>query len=860
MKNLQKIISVLIAAVMLLSVVVIPAAAAPESITGSTSKTSEAIYFNGQATDAILTQYKLSSGSAYSKSSEGLVNVIEVPAGSENLTFAALNNGNYVHSLTTMGNAVLKYNETHDGSTVIAAVNAAPWLVAHTDYDGDGKSATGPGLKVSVSVPRSVTIIDGELWCTQQTIKENYLAVGKSAAEYGSSPTVAGVFGVAADGRYMISRLAALTYVQNTTTGAAKIKVSNGFNRLPAPDAITVYNYRSGTTSYAYSDAYEIYLTCEGGARVTLGSGAKGTVTAIFESGDESTRPAIDENTLVISARGSEIANIRNTCSIGDEIALSFASGGDRGGAWGLGFTWADWTSATQGVGGFFNIMECGKDIGQNLNENYPCTMLALKEDGTAMLVSSTSVADNKYHGTMKSQLTSLLKELGAYTVAMCDGGGSTSFLTLEEGTYVRRGSYYDGHARGVVNGLALVINAESTEPITNSEAGALMMLDGAIVTPPVEPDTPDDPDADPDADIVYSPSYSFPYVGHVDFINGVQYQELNGYRDPIKFDAATNADEKAAAITPAVQTGITVMDGNKISIKGWAQMRMGILKYVWSVDKYNWYDCTGEMRDITGDADETDIRTIGEQVYGITGATNANAKFNDLTADLSKFAGQTVDVHFGIVPAYNGYTDRAMLFLTLEDVVIPAAADTDTEAPEVSETEPEVSETEPVVSETEPAVSETEPAVSETEPTVSETEPTVSETEPAVSETEPVVSETEPVASETEPAVSETEPTVSETEPAVSETEPVASETEPVASETEPVVPDTEPVVSDTQPVVSDTETDAPAESKPADTKPAGDDGKEEGGCGSVAGISAIAIAITAAAAGALCFKKKED
>ena len=135
----------------------------------------------------------------------------------------------------------------------------------------------------------------------------------------------------------------------------------------------------------------------------------------------------------------------------------------------------------------------------------------------------------------------------------------------------------------------------------------------------------------------------------------------------------------------------------------------------------------------------------------------------------------------------------------------------------------------------------------------------TATETEPVPTETEPVPTETEPVPTETEPVPTETEPVPTETEPVPTETEPVPTETEPVPTETEPVPTETESAPAQTEsPTASDKETDTPAvESKPADTKPAGDDGKDEGGCGSVVGLGAIAIVISIVASGAVITKK---
>ena len=46
-------------------------------------------------------------------------------------------------------------------AAVLAAINGDPWIVHHSDYDGDGKKATGPSVK-HVSVSRGTCIIEGD--------------------------------------------------------------------------------------------------------------------------------------------------------------------------------------------------------------------------------------------------------------------------------------------------------------------------------------------------------------------------------------------------------------------------------------------------------------------------------------------------------------------------------------------------------------------------------------------------------------------------------------------------------------------------------------------------------------------------
>lgn len=775
------------------------------SLAGMNAAVTKAITVNGTETGVKHTQISLPSKTTYnSYNTDTLVNILEVPSAAENTTFAVLNCGSYNWSKTTMGNAVAKYNSSHDG-TVIAAVNGDPWLVHHTDYDGDGVSSTGQSVKHG-SLSRGILIVDGELYNTAQCEQENYLppTTSGSGAEYGNAPGTGPVFAVKKDGTFMIGKPTLAIAMSNATTGV-NLTVPNGINRLPAPDAIMIYNQRVGSESMAYEDAYEIYLHTDDSA-FGIGKTVKGTVTAIYASGEQN-RPAIDENTVIISARGTKIKGIEGKISVGDSINIKAYMRSDAY----ISSQKDDWNNVTQAIGGFFTQVEKGQRTGQIGNATaYPCPIIGLKQDGTAMIITVTSQEDGVRQGTTMDNLSKICIDLGMYTALMFDGGGSTQLITYEDGAYLRRAACPDGASsvRGVINGIAIVYNQELN--VTNSEKGKLAFFEGisskennafasvvnhingvgtdgtadtnfaevlvsnndklASADMPISIKEPsisvngwfisnegqsdeikwsvdggktwvgtctnvewtDGTDdhvtaanahgvkqasaahaifknatadltpytgktinvtfgrtaswgdtvafatvtnvkvpgvARPDITITYNPSYAFAYAAHIGLINGQEYDEY-GYRAP-NYSSSMTPEEKDASIISPVISGITVNEDKTISVSGWGQMRMGILKYVWSVDKYNWYDCTGEVTEASGDK-WTEIRDIGINQYGINGATSKNAIFNGLTADLSSFDGETVTVYFGMVPAYTGYTDRAMLFLTIEDVTVP--------------------------------------------------------------------------------------------------------------------------------------------------------------------------------------------
>ena len=156
MKLSVRILSLLLCLSMLAGMYTFSASAAPAKLTGTVKTDSAPITIDGKETGVTLTQYMLEKGSKYSAAADGLVNLVEFDL-SDKLTMAVLNGGDYTWTKDTMGNNVVKYNQTHNDGTVLAAINGDPWIVYHSDYDGDGKKATGPSVK-HVSVSRGTMI------------------------------------------------------------------------------------------------------------------------------------------------------------------------------------------------------------------------------------------------------------------------------------------------------------------------------------------------------------------------------------------------------------------------------------------------------------------------------------------------------------------------------------------------------------------------------------------------------------------------------------------------------------------------------------------------------------------------------
>ncbi len=667
MKRTIKCLSLIMALTLVLGAFAMTfSASAVEPITGADTIHSENIKLNGKDTGVTLTQMILTSGSKYSLSREGLVNVIDLNDAA-GVTLKVLNGGTYNWSKATMGNAALKYNETHTDSTVIAAVNGDPWIVYHTDYDGDGEAATGPSVK-HVSVSRGLQIIDGEIWATAQINDENNLAK-KDNVERGTPASQGPVFAVLSDGSYMIGKPNISIKLTNDTKSATT--TVQGINRLPAPNSVIIYNQRGGDVSMAYEDAYELYIESTDTA-FTLTGKVTGTVTHIFESGDKTQRPAITENTIVVSCRGNSINNVKGKYAVGNKVSFTCTVGTDAMNS----SQKAKWPTVVDAIGGFFTLIENGRYTGQQGNKtNYPCSIVGLREDGTPLLVSTTPSADGTRASCTMEDLSRMCEELGLKTAILFDGGGSTTMVTLSGDNLVRRSSAVDGanSVRAVINGLAVVYEGVDAAP------GNLESHNTAFLPDPEGGYVPELPNPE-DSALKTTPSYSYRYIANIASINGKDYTDLVGMRDP-SYSSSWTDEEKTASIQPAIVTeSITAVD-KKVKISGWAFANGGQGDLYWSVDGETWYLCTDTVRsDATGE-----LAAEAANAGNLTSAQPSKAVFADATADLSILEAETVTLRFGVVAA--GNTEKLLHFLTLENVVV---SEPETEAPTEAPTEPE--------------------------------------------------------------------------------------------------------------------------------------------------------------------------
>ena len=370
-----------------------------------------------------------------------------------NLSVEVINGGQYMVSGETMMSASASYNAAHPGQTVLAAVNGDLWM---TNVHSNNQVTT----KV-LKVPRGFTMIDGEIWSTQQIGMENYVATN---GEKGTTSPDKASFGITATNQPLVGIPIVDITVKNETKGFST--AADGINRLPAWNSLIVYNYRCNDTNYALSDAYEIEIEVESSA-FTLNGKVSGTVKAIYPA-NSSTRPTFGEKNIVLTARGNKIDAIKNNFSVGDTVSFDLTLTDKLGNT-------ELWQTVEDAIGGHMIVLNDGKIFSPNGNNSeYPTTLIGYKDDGKVMMLTINAQESGKYLGLNFTKGVQFCQELGYNSVFYMDGGGSATFVSMEEGesgtTYVARnkgsdpkkddaGNVIGSSQRAVINGIGFVWN-----------------------------------------------------------------------------------------------------------------------------------------------------------------------------------------------------------------------------------------------------------------------------------------------------------------------------------------------------------------------------------------------------------------
>lgn len=370
-----------------------------------------------------------------------------------NLSIDVINCGDYMVSVTSMMKAAERFNAENEGKTVLAAVNGDLWMTGvHSNTE-----VTTKVLKV----PRGFTMIDGEIWATQQIGMENYVATN---AEKGTTSPDKAAFGITSTNQPLVGTPIVDITIKNETKNYSTS--ADGINRLPAWNSLIIYNYRCNDTNYALSDSYEIEIEVDSSA-FTLDGKVSGTVKAIYPANSQ-TRPTFNEKNVVLTARGSAQSKVKDKFAVGDTVSFDLTLT-DR-----LGNTEL-WQDVQDAIGGHMIVLNDGKIHTANGDgSEYPTTLIGYKNDGTVMMLTVNSQKEGKYAGLKFSQGVKFCSELGFNSVFYMDGGGSATFVSMTEGdsgtTYVARnncadplkddnGNVIGSSVRSVINGVGFVWN-----------------------------------------------------------------------------------------------------------------------------------------------------------------------------------------------------------------------------------------------------------------------------------------------------------------------------------------------------------------------------------------------------------------
>ncbi len=437
---MRKYVKLLVAVLaLMLCVVALPIFAAPpaEKLSDEQSrKTEEIVLADGTKTGVLWSQIEL-DGSTYGE--DRVVNVAEFSLANTHLSVEVINSGAYMVSAKTLDKAAKDYNAAHDGQTVLAAINGDLWMTSvHS-----GESVSKKVLKV----PRGVLIIDGEIWASQQIDQEN---LGATNAEKGTGAGNKAAFGVTSQNQPLVGS----PDIRVSLKVGGKTVTTDGLNRLPATNALIVYNHRVNDTNYALNDAYEVELEVSDSAAFVAGGEITATVKNIYPSGS-SERPAIGEKSIILTARGNKINSLKNNFKVGDTVTLSTTMT-DRMGRTEL------WQDVTDAIGGHMQPIIDGKlAVANGDSTAYPTSLIGYRDDGSVALLTVTSAKDKSRAGLRFSDGYKFCTEMGYNSVFYLDGGGSTTFISLDEGSYTIRNKCSDGSARSVINGVAVVWNNE---------------------------------------------------------------------------------------------------------------------------------------------------------------------------------------------------------------------------------------------------------------------------------------------------------------------------------------------------------------------------------------------------------------
>ncbi len=400
------------------------------SFTGQDSNVTTDLKVDGFDTGVDYTRIHLGSGGSSGYGANRIINIVEGDfVNNPALSIEVMNIGTYS---TSTGSIVSATKNFSDGKkTILASVNG-DWM--------SSASSLGISTTKNYYVSFSPMVLDGEIWCSQMSNQE------KLNADYYT-------LGMSKDRRLVIGKPKVKTTIKNTTTGASF--QADGVNRAPADNALYVYNNRLGTSNYIPTSSYEVAIRVSGSNKFMNNETVTGTVIGLYASGSTS-RPALTDDVIVLSARGTKMSSLNGKFSVGDTVTVKSYltqtnAGNDANNMW---------MNCEEAIGGQILVMKDGS-INNDLTDTtqYPTNLVGVKSDGSIMFAMVTADKNGVRTGLRYDQIPDFCQDVGFDTCFMLDGGGSTTMVTLDENeNYVERACYSDTSGmRNLWNAVALV-------------------------------------------------------------------------------------------------------------------------------------------------------------------------------------------------------------------------------------------------------------------------------------------------------------------------------------------------------------------------------------------------------------------
>ena len=439
MKTLLKVgVSALAAA---LSLIMTVSAASPV-LDGQVSSSSEEIYPGIQATE-----YYLEGGEGYG-SEKQFLRVLEFDPKNEDLNFDVVMAGELPGEKKVLSQIIDEFNDNGEGKRAIFAANGDLWTQASHHSRVEGESSD-PVVKQELCLPRGYTVIDGEIICSQN------MSIETPFDEFFLS------FGLTEDKTPYIGNISTSIKFKNTTKGTKKYP-AQGLNRLPADDGIVVYSDKGPASNYCLDDAYEVVIDCEYDYRFVHCQTITGKVTAVSKPGEA--RYSMQENRIILTARGESMISRVDTMDVGDEITLEVTIRDMNGNT-------EVWQSITECVGGHIPVIYEGEHATTGVTDRSdPMTLIGYKADGTVVIIVNDGRQPGYSVGINRKQFADLCDDLGVVSAMLLDGGGSTTLIEEAADGYElknRPSDYYTGASssleRAIINAVVISRNVEET-------------------------------------------------------------------------------------------------------------------------------------------------------------------------------------------------------------------------------------------------------------------------------------------------------------------------------------------------------------------------------------------------------------